>query len=103
MINQEIDPQVLTISLKDAKVKRLLEALERFERAENAFTRLNDLAPRDMPVPPHPVLDDRYPKPCEGSSQLPASQSSVRWRRHILIGGRPYTILNQLALAGPVR
>lgn len=45
--------------VKEAKVQRLLEALERFERAENAFDRLNDLAPRDMPVPPHPVLDER--------------------------------------------
>ena len=45
--------------VKEAKVQRLLEAMERFERAENAFDRLHDLAPRDMPVPPHPVLDER--------------------------------------------
>ena len=45
--------------IKEAKIQRLLEALERFERAENAFDRLHDLAPRDMPVPPHPVLDER--------------------------------------------
>jgi len=45
--------------VKEAKVQRLLDALERFERAENAFDRLHDLAPRDMPVPPHPALDER--------------------------------------------
>jgi len=45
--------------VKEAKIQRLLEALERFERAEHAFGRLHDLAPRDMPVPPHPVLDER--------------------------------------------
>lgn len=45
--------------VKEAKVQRLLEALERFERAETAFDRLHDLAPRDIPVPPHPILDER--------------------------------------------
>lgn len=45
--------------VKEAKVQRLLDALERFEGAENAFDRLHDLAPRDMPVPPHPVVDER--------------------------------------------
>jgi len=45
--------------VKEAKVQRLLEALERFERAEDAFDRLHDLAPRDMPVPPHPIVDER--------------------------------------------
>jgi hypothetical protein len=45
--------------VKEAKVQRLLDALERFEKAEVAFDRLHDLAPRDMPGPSHPVLDER--------------------------------------------